>query len=312
MTHTSATLSPEFPEWSSLVSPASGCVLGKTLHKWQEQVRASLQLPTDKPIVIVGHQPTFFHPGILAKFIAANRLAKQIDGVLVFLVVDHHKAAAGEIQTPVLGDHLSVHTNTVAMIDSSIAMKDQLRVETMEIFEPFTTALQTSSGENASMQFANAIVNVMSPWVDVHHIITASDLLYSEFGITIVSEMNVHPSLCIESYNDAVEQFPECDIPTLTDDELPLWQGPTNSKTITSTQDLRPRALLLTLLARLVACDVFVHGTGGERYDQCMEQWCKQWLGVTPCNATMATATLQLQMNFTTVDEQGRVFCSLC
>ena len=91
MTHTSATLSPEFPEWSSLVSPASGCVLGKTLHKWQEQVRASLQLPTDKPIVIVGHQPTFFHPGILAKFIAANRLAKQIDGVLVFLVVDQQR-----------------------------------------------------------------------------------------------------------------------------------------------------------------------------------------------------------------------------
>ena len=160
------------------------------------------------------------------------------------------------------------------------------------------------------MQFANAIVNLMSPWVDIHHVITASELLYSEFGVSIVSEMNVHPRLCRESYNNAVKQFPECNIPILQEDELPLWQEASNSKTITSTDDLRPRALLLTLLARLVPCDLFVHGSGGERYDQCMEQWCDQWLGVTPCSATMATATLHLPMNFTTLDDARREYFS--
>ena len=53
---------------------------------------------------------------------AASRLAKQIDGVLVFLVVDHHKGNTGHINTPIQGDHLSVQTKTIASVDASIAM----------------------------------------------------------------------------------------------------------------------------------------------------------------------------------------------
>jgi hypothetical protein len=34
-----------------------------------------------------------------------------------------------------------------------------------------------------------------------------------------------------------------------------------------------PRALTLTAIARLVLCDVFIHGTGGARYDRAMERW---------------------------------------
>ena len=52
--------------------------------------------------------------------------------------------------------------------------------------------------------------------------------------------------------------------------------------------------MLLTLLARLAIGDLFVHGTGGSRYDNIMEQWLFDWLGVYPCYTTMATATLKL------------------
>jgi len=305
-----ATLSPTFSSWSSLVASATGNVFGTSLEDWQKQIRISLSLPTNKPIVIVGHQPTFFHPGILAKFIAADRLVKQIDGVLVYLVVDHHKGKEGQLLTPLQREHLTVQSNTIAPIDSNIAMKDQPRVDIAEQLEPFTTALQNASGENAAMQYAHASVTLMSPWVDVHHVITASELILGEFGRAVVAEMNSHPQQCVDAYNNAVELFPKSGVSFLQEGELPLWYGHTNASERSDTKDIRPRAILLTLLARLVACDLFVHGTGGISYDQCMEHWCTRWLGVTPCHATMATATLRIPFEFKTYNDARREYSS--
>ena len=94
------TISPEFSIWKTLVGSAKGEVIEKSLECWQKEVRQSLGISTAKPIVIVGHQPMFFHPGILAKFITADRLVQEIDGELVYLVVDHHKGPAGILKTP--------------------------------------------------------------------------------------------------------------------------------------------------------------------------------------------------------------------
>jgi hypothetical protein len=59
---------------------------------------------------------------------------------------------------------------------------------------------------------------------------------------------------------------------------------------------LLPRALLLTLLVRLGMCDLFVHGTGGARYDRAMERWVEDWLGLRPAPIAVATATLRLPL----------------
>ncbi|HVM31579.1 MAG TPA: hypothetical protein VMU88_00450 [bacterium] len=45
------------------------------------QVRAALKIPTDRPVIMVGHQPVFFHPGLWAKSLAASVLAEQVGGV---------------------------------------------------------------------------------------------------------------------------------------------------------------------------------------------------------------------------------------
>ena len=36
----------------------------------------------------------------------------------------------------------------------------------------------------------------------------------------------------------------------------------------------------MTGMARLAACDLFVHGTGGGIYDTITEAWFREWLGV--------------------------------
>lgn len=46
-------------------------------------------LPTMVPLIVGGHQPELFHPGVWAKNFAIGRLAEQCGGVSLHLVVDH-------------------------------------------------------------------------------------------------------------------------------------------------------------------------------------------------------------------------------
>jgi len=288
------TLAPEFSMWQELVTPATGRVFEKSLSEWQADSRKSLGLRSEKPIIIVGHQPKIFHLGILAKFIAADRLVKEIDGELVFLVVDHHKGESGNLQTP-------SKTVQVTSLQKDVAMCDQPRAEIKEEFEPISSAIQHASGDNASIQFANALVQLMTPWAEVHRVITATELMKTGFGNAIVTEMQSRPKTCVTSYNDALETYSDVRISQLSAEELPLWKG---------NQVFHPRALLLTLLARLVACDLFVHGLGGLSYDRAMEHWCKAWLGCSPCQAVLATATLPLETTYPSLTDARREYHS--
>jgi len=47
---------------------------------------------------------------------------------------------------------------------------------------------------------------------------------------------------------------------------------------------------------RLGMCDLFVHGTGGARYDRAMERWLDDWLGLRPAPIATATASLRLPL----------------
>jgi|SRR5579859_1817876 len=51
-------------------------------------VRSALKLPIDRPLVMSGHQPVFFHPGLWAKCLAASTLADSLQGVAVHKVTD--------------------------------------------------------------------------------------------------------------------------------------------------------------------------------------------------------------------------------
>src|SRR5665213_2310386 len=52
------------------------------------QVRELLKMPTDRPIVLSGHQPIFFYPGVWAKCLAASQLAQSVAGVAYHEITD--------------------------------------------------------------------------------------------------------------------------------------------------------------------------------------------------------------------------------
>jgi len=59
---------------------------------------------------------------------------------------------------------------------------------------------------------------------------------------------------------------------------------------------IRPRALTLTLWARLLACDLFVHGIGGAKYDRITDGLIRGYYSCEPPGFAAVTATLRLPL----------------
>lgn len=60
--------------------------------------------------------------------------------------------------------------------------------------------------------------------------------------------------------------------------------------------EIRPKALVLTLYARMFLSDLFVHGVGGAKYDRVTDEIIRRFYGVEPPRYISATATLWLPM----------------
>lgn len=59
---------------------------------------------------------------------------------------------------------------------------------------------------------------------------------------------------------------------------------------------IRPRALTLTLWARLLACDLFVHGIGGAKYDRITDDIIRRYYRCPPPAYVCVSATLRLSL----------------
>ncbi|NTW28529.1 MAG: hypothetical protein HGA39_04095 [Coriobacteriia bacterium] len=55
-----------------------------------------------------------------------------------------------------------------------------------------------------------------------------------------------------------------------------------------------PKALALTLFARVFCADIFIHGVGGGRYDVVTDGVCRRYYGVEPLGFVVASLTLRL------------------
>lgn len=132
--------------------------------------------------------------------------------------------------------------------------------------------------------------------------ITTTDLAATDAFATLVDLLERDPVRAVEAHNRAVAEVPEAEMRALgvkrgaadgraeqpARVELPLWRvGPGAVRTpvmlsqVSSIPiaELRPRALLMTGLSRLGACDLFIHGMGGGVYDRVTDRWLEMWLG---------------------------------
>jgi hypothetical protein len=186
-------------------------------------------------------------------------------------------------------------------------------------------SLQThASASTIASQCARANADLCTTLLGKHQgsaptLVYASGLNQTTVFRAMLEMMLEDPLSCAESYNRALATHPQHGLVPLTIDtdrsriELPLWNlglGPTTgskmprlrvySHTLSQipVTQLAPRALLMTGMLRWLACDLFIHGTGGGStdsdagYDRVTETWFANWLDATLCPAVVATATI--------------------
>jgi hypothetical protein len=61
---------------------------------------------------------------------------------------------------------------------------------------------------------------------------------------------------------------------------------------------LRTRALITTMLARLLLGDLFIHGIGGAKYDQMTDELMSQFFGIKPPDYMVVSGTLRLPVDY--------------
>jgi hypothetical protein len=67
---------------------------------------------------------------------------------------------------------------------------------------------------------------------------------------------------------------------------------------------LAPKALTLTLFARVVLCDLFIHGTGGARYDRVTDGVIRRYWGIEPPSFVVASLTERLALGVDVVSDE--------
>ena len=146
-----------------------------------------------------------------------------------------------------------------------------------------------------------------------------SSMMTGEYGLAVLREMVRDARRCAECYNAAVAAVPQARLSPLVirDDliELPLWRLHDDGRRLRAYDSdveaaieelhtplpqrrmrLMPRALTMTAMLRLAACDLFIHGAGGAVYDRAMERWIRDWLGVEVAPMATVSATVRLPL----------------
>ena len=331
----SATVSPDAPLWRDAFRP-------RDLPTASRRFREQLGLDPNQPVVMSGHQPTIWHAGILAKWAAMAHAAEHLRAQPIWLVVDQDIVSPFEVRWPAATPNgLAARTTLfgASPADSSPACaRNPLVSARLEALDgaPQSVARGLHAIADALARHGNqptAAAQVAHSTRDLAGealrtpppvLAFASTLATTDAFRAILDHMERDAPACIAAYNRAAATHQHARIRPLDARrlELPLWRITPESRrerVFAGERDtpgaLAPRALLTTLLARLHACDLFVHGTGGggndarEGYDLVMQDWARDWMGHDTRLAPVATvtATCRLDLGHTSGPSPARV-----
>ncbi len=281
--------------------------------------RRALRLPDSGKIVAAGHAPQNWHPGILSKFIAMRTLSQEMNAASVILNIDTVAGDPGLIDVPFIDLDGLPCSSSIRLFDSlpdrSLGMQPACEPADLswldgmpdldgEPLQRFSSAVREAGGDlSLANQITRALIDITRSWIGRPNVLNASRLLKTPCGEWLLEKMQRDASRCSEAYNAAVSVDPDAGIRPLDihKGELPLWDIRGDQRRTARRQDLDesnvlPKALLTTAIMRLAGCDLFIHGTGGARYDALMEGWLRQWLDVEVAPFMMVTADVQLPL----------------
>ena len=289
--------------------------------------RRAAGLAPDRPIVMTGHQAEMWHPGILAKFLAADGLACCLGGATAWLIADQDDNEGAVLSVPVRDERGVLGVERVwigtegakgvptgarsAASTERAELKGRAALESVERgLGEIGAAVDGARGEpTLAKQIAAALQRLGSRWLREVPLVLATGLSESDTFRELVERMRADPEGAVRAYNAAASESLEAGVGGLEVSggrvELPLWRvraGVARERVHADQLDtipapeLAPRALLMTAIVRMALCDLFIHGTGGAAYDRVTERWIGAWLGRPLAPAVMATADVLLPL----------------
>jgi len=314
-------IEPAGGAWASLIASAPG-----PNDQRAQRFREQLGLPIAGPIVMTGHQAQWWHPGILAKYLAVQHAARSLGGTSAWLVVDQDINDPTELRYPgldagrivekrwVIGstDDAQHTTGGRGPIEPSDPPSDLHPAVDADALERVRHAMRAHRGSvSLAQQIAGALADLASPVLEPAPMVFASELARTNLFVDLVERMKHDAAACIGAYNEAAAVYPRVQIRPLVlrpdEDrvELPMWhlRGDGSRSAVFLDQlgeipieQLAPRALLMTAIVRLAGCELFVHGTGGGAYDQITQRWIERWLGERLAPTAVVSATVRLPL----------------
>ena len=100
---------------------------------------------TNSPIIMAGHQPSLFHPGVWFKNFALSRLSRTLGATGVNLVVDNDVAKGGSIRVPTIGDAGTLASTRVVRYDDfgGGVPYEQTTIGNLELFRQFAANVRS-------------------------------------------------------------------------------------------------------------------------------------------------------------------------
>lgn len=286
--------------------------------------------------LVAGHQPDLFHPGVWLKNFVLARLARENSSVALNLIVDNDAAKTAAVRVPnwhpaIDPNHVSavplpydqppggVPFEEWRIRDDALfrSFPDRLRALTNDWpFEPIVfrywekAIARAGRSRNASIAqcFATARRALEREWGALNLELPVSWLCQSRaFGLFVESIRADLPRFR-HVYNSVVQEYRKRNglhsrnhpVPDLGFGEAPFWvwgTGDTRRRPMTNGGDkVRPRALTLTLFARLALADVFLHGIGGGKYDELTDAIAAEYFGTAPPPFLAVSGTLRLPL----------------
>ncbi|MEN9846839.1 MAG: hypothetical protein RIS36_1986 [Pseudomonadota bacterium] len=357
----SITLNPPYEMWGAILT--SNLSVVKALHRalgeefvasvrrevrdvaaryraemWELAVRLGISLPAeasrashgDTAIVMAGHQPVIYHPGILEKITRLRAIASESAAYAVNVAIDTDEGDGGRLLWPlrdaddVVIKQRSIGTGEGLYREQRVVSREQSAPIFAEMREDLESSgcLRAVEGaaraeilyaalEGESIVIANAIVRkslsdggydevplsllLEAPAVRefIERIIRDSERFVSLYNETLETYRSEH------KIKNPANPFPNM---TVTDDEIemPLWEIGRGSrkgvivkrgKESLPSNLIAPRGSIVTLLLRGVCSDLFTHGIGGGKYDPFVNAFAEAYWGNPLPRFVVASAT---------------------
>ena len=281
--------------------------------------------------ILSGHQPSFFHAGILAKRCALERIATREDTGCAWLVVDQDINQPGAIGYPDLDDRgrltarlwralrsepgIPTCHRRVGTIAPPPRVSKKLPGSIQSGLDRMHQALTDAPGDTAAERIATANERLLESWFQRPcRMIRASALFESDHARSLLEHIRSEPIACARHWNEAVRAVPrsarELRVNTrnIDETEVPVWKidprdgsrRPGSLRDLTDglrgDQTILPRAFLMTAIVRSSGYRLMIHGTGGGRYESVTDRWAREFLGLelAPIEVVSATVTLPL------------------